>query len=653
MRLFQVGVLLLTLPLFGCKTETPVTEGALRVFITYATFRPECLTLTVVDVHDASHTVSGEVKVEADRLSDTRTGVILEQAGWSRDLRVTAEAHEGSCAGPIIASQSAEVRFPAQNITDLGLNLRAEDLDGDGYFAAKQPYPGTDCDDDNAAIHPGAAEVCDGVDNNCVAGETDAPGETPFWVDADGDGHGAVGGARAFGCVAPTGYAPNHDDCDDTASDVHPGQAEFRCDGRDDNCDGVTDNDPFFVGMACEAPLGCAGVLTCQGALASACVSSEQPVEHFVDDDGDGEAGLSVGLGCTPPVAGATRVNTDCDEGSPWVRQGLTEACDRLDNDCNGQTDDGVAGCASTAWNAQVELGDADARFDAVAVYSRGRGWLAGAASRVLHVVDASVTPVTGCPGEWKSAWAANNGRVFLGSGAGRFATVRPDELPAPCEDFDSGHAGAINGLVGFENETDNVVTLYAVTSQGRILRWTYDDGGSTQQPPTVLAQVPANLRAIHGLDASTLLAVGAETVNGEPRPVVYRASTNGTTWTKEDLGVSNASGFLNDVQVLTARLAYVAGDGALLLERSGDAWTRLPALTVSGGATPNLRALRAFGRTALYAVSSEVNDVHFFDGASWSVVTPSPATLNALGGSGPGDVWATGHHGSLLRWTP
>ncbi len=48
------------------------------------------------------------------------------------------------------------------------------DQDGDGYYA---PLPGhapgspgscgDDCDDTNAAAHPGATEVCDGVDNDC------------------------------------------------------------------------------------------------------------------------------------------------------------------------------------------------------------------------------------------------------------------------------------------------------------------------------------------------------------------------------------------------------------------------------------------------------------------------------------------------------
>jgi len=36
-----------------------------------------------------------------------------------------------------------------------------EDLDGDGWSVPD------DCDDGDASVHPGADEVCDGVDNNC------------------------------------------------------------------------------------------------------------------------------------------------------------------------------------------------------------------------------------------------------------------------------------------------------------------------------------------------------------------------------------------------------------------------------------------------------------------------------------------------------
>ena len=41
------------------------------------------------------------------------------------------------------------------------------DADGDGHGDEQCPAGGDDCDDANAAIHPGAAELCDGLDGNC------------------------------------------------------------------------------------------------------------------------------------------------------------------------------------------------------------------------------------------------------------------------------------------------------------------------------------------------------------------------------------------------------------------------------------------------------------------------------------------------------
>ena len=50
------------------------------------------------------------------------------------------------------------------------------DVDDDGFCA------GYDCNDEDAAIHPTAEEVCDGIDNDCVA-DTVSDGE----IDVDGE----------------------------------------------------------------------------------------------------------------------------------------------------------------------------------------------------------------------------------------------------------------------------------------------------------------------------------------------------------------------------------------------------------------------------------------------------------------------------------
>ncbi|MBX3247453.1 MAG: hypothetical protein KF901_09750 [Myxococcales bacterium] len=62
---------------------------------------------------------------------------------------------------------------------DRGCVHEPVDADGDGYPAAsvggRACAGGTDCDDTNPAIHPGATEICDGVDNDCSGAIDDVP----------------------------------------------------------------------------------------------------------------------------------------------------------------------------------------------------------------------------------------------------------------------------------------------------------------------------------------------------------------------------------------------------------------------------------------------------------------------------------------------
>ncbi|HDH06012.1 MAG TPA: hypothetical protein ENH01_09945, partial [Nitrospirae bacterium] len=55
------------------------------------------------------------------------------------------------------------------------------DGDGDGYTVA-----GGDCNDGDATVYPGAAEICDGKDNDCDVGTGDGVAET--WIGASCDG---------------------------------------------------------------------------------------------------------------------------------------------------------------------------------------------------------------------------------------------------------------------------------------------------------------------------------------------------------------------------------------------------------------------------------------------------------------------------------
>ena len=121
------------------------------------------------------------------------------------------------------------------------------DGDGDGWAAA------VDCDDGDAAVHPGAAELCDGVDQNCDgAGDDGALDAVLLFPDGDGDGFGDDDGG-ALRCGVPPGWVPSGGDCDDGDASVSPAALEI-CNGRDDDCDGSVDEDVPTDGGSCADP---------------------------------------------------------------------------------------------------------------------------------------------------------------------------------------------------------------------------------------------------------------------------------------------------------------------------------------------------------------------------------------------------------------
>lgn len=652
MRLFLMGcVLAVVVSVSGCrKQEDPPNAGAVRVLVSYATFRPGCLTLTVTDVDEPSRTETADIRMEPSARSDVRTVAILGREGWSRNLRLTATANERSCNGPVVARHEVITQVPTVGTAAVELDLRALDLDDDGYVTSEGAFPGSDCNDDDPAIHPGATELCDGVDNNCVNGEADAPGGATYYRDADGDGFGNPSALPNLSCTPPAGYVLEAGDCNDQDPNIHPRQAELVCDGRDDNCDGAIDNDPFDVGMACQTEQNCAGSKQCASTALTTCVSSETPREWFVDEDGDGQAGTSAGLWCANPPQGAVVDNTDCDESSRFVSNTATEVCDRLDNDCDGQVDEDLAGCDTVAWTT-TNATPSSIVWDTVAAYPGNKGWLAGRDGHVAHVDGGTLTPVANCPGQWKSSWVTNSGRVFLGNSAGKFTTRLPTDTGA-CVNVSGPGSASINGMVGFES--GNRVALYAVDSQGRILLWNYEEGAPTQAAPEELTRINDNLKSIDGTSPRTLFAAGAEAQGGTNHPVVWRGPTeDGGTWQKEALGNVGSTGFLYGIQVLSPSHVYAVGDNGLFLERAGTTWSVKPAITLPTQTPADIRGLVAFGSKAIYAVSSGTNNIHFFNGTAWSTAFTPSSPMNALSGTGPADVWVAGSGGALVRWRP
>ena len=98
-----------------------------------------------------------------------------------------------------------------------------------------------DCDDADGEIHVNAAEICDGIDNDCD-GTVDEHART-YYADEDGDGYGQPGSGEV-GCydgALPDDIATVDGDCDDTTALRSPDQVELCLDEVDNDCDGEVD----------------------------------------------------------------------------------------------------------------------------------------------------------------------------------------------------------------------------------------------------------------------------------------------------------------------------------------------------------------------------------------------------------------------------
>ena len=122
----------------------------------------------------------------------------------------------------------------ATTATNNACNAGAPD---DGYVT-----DGTDCNDSNDAVNPAAAEVCNGVDDDCdgVTDPSGADGGQTWYLDEDADSWGDSNTSMSA-CDQPSGWAAQGGDCVDDSNTVYPGATEF-CDFVDNDCDGLVDN---------------------------------------------------------------------------------------------------------------------------------------------------------------------------------------------------------------------------------------------------------------------------------------------------------------------------------------------------------------------------------------------------------------------------
>ncbi|RJS18460.1 hypothetical protein DRW03_25405 [Corallococcus sp. H22C18031201] len=667
----RIGWMIPLLALAACKDAG--STRAVRATVTYTGFLPGCVRVLARDTatgEERSTTVVGKGTREE---GGSVVVAIFPPEKWGNALEVEARAFEVSCDAKAVVQRTSPVTLTKESVPEkVTLSLAATDADHDGYVS--ELTGGTDCSDVDDAIHPGAAERCNGVDDDCNQLKDDnlrlgeectgvggcggvracgpqgdvvcnSPAPLLAYPDRDHDTHGAKGAVPQSFCdaippdfVSAVGH--ENDDCDDSLATTYPGAPEL-CDNVDNDCNGKVD-ETFELDTTCTPAHDCNGQWKCDpNTLGRTCAPQSPLSTWYLDDDEDTYGDDAVRQqSCTQPAHYVAR-GGDCNDGNPFTNPAASELCDGEDNDCSGQNEP-AAICTGPSWVSTI-VGPTSRTWYQISLWGDHGVWVAGLSSgrAVKSPGQATFTVLSGsCSSELYGVWADDAGTAYLGGTNGTLVTQTPSSTNCTPQQ-PTGVGSYVYGLVGVPSASGPV--LYGAGGELE----TIDNGHLfTWQPPATRADgasIPNQIMYdIHAANPDTITAVGGDSTT----PVIRRYDRATREWRAQSVATGNNK-LLYSVFVVNERLAYAGGTSGMFLRWDGATWTRV-SNTPFG--SERINGIQAFGASSIYAVT-EAGKIYRYNGSSWSLLHNASGKLKYIRGTSPGDLWVTGDGGRILHW--